>query len=230
MAYLESLKFCHRDLAARNCMVAGDMTVKIGDFGMARDIYYHEYYKPSGKRLMPVRWMAPESLKDGRFTMKSDVWSYGVVLYEMLTLAAQPYAGLANDEVFNYITQARKCLQKPTECPDYWYDLMAKCWKYDSRERPAFADIVLYLLPHTDEQFRNISYVVNHRESSSNSDTNRGDDDNVSLVQENSGENNSRQSSICNSNRRNPASWKKFSPTNVANVDDGDVNHDEDSL
>uniref|UniRef100_A0A183GRY2 Protein kinase domain-containing protein n=1 Tax=Heligmosomoides polygyrus TaxID=6339 RepID=A0A183GRY2_HELPZ len=74
MAYLESIRFCHRDLAARNCMVHANNTVKIGDFGMARDIYYHEYYKPNGKRLMPVRWMAPESLRDGTFDMKSDVW------------------------------------------------------------------------------------------------------------------------------------------------------------
>uniref|UniRef100_A0A914DG32 receptor protein-tyrosine kinase n=1 Tax=Acrobeloides nanus TaxID=290746 RepID=A0A914DG32_9BILA len=121
MAYLESLKFCHRDLAARNCMVHADETVKIGDFGMARDIYYHEYYKPAGKRLMPVRWMAPESLKDGKFTMKSDVWSYGVVLYEMLTLGQQPYAGLGNDQVFNYIGVQRRVLLRPTDCPDFWF-------------------------------------------------------------------------------------------------------------
>jgi len=145
MAYLESLKFCHRDLAARNCMVSGDETVKIGDFGMARDIYYHEYYRPAGKRLMPVRWMAPESLKDGIFTVKSDVWSYGIVLYEMLTLGEQPYAGLGNDQVFNYIGLKRNILLKPHMCPDFWYDLMRVCWKYDPRERPCFYQIVLHI-------------------------------------------------------------------------------------
>uniref|UniRef100_A0A914XU71 receptor protein-tyrosine kinase n=1 Tax=Panagrolaimus superbus TaxID=310955 RepID=A0A914XU71_9BILA len=98
MAYLESQKFVHRDLAARNCMVSNDETVKIGDFGMARDIYYHEYYKPLGCRLLPIRWLAPENLKDGKFTVKSDVWSYGIVLYEMVTLGQQPYAGLRNDQ------------------------------------------------------------------------------------------------------------------------------------
>lgn len=75
MAYLTANKFVHRDLAARNCMVAEDLTVKIGDFGMTRDIYETDYYRKGGKGLLPVRWMAPESLKDGIFTSHSDVWS-----------------------------------------------------------------------------------------------------------------------------------------------------------
>ena len=154
MAYLESLKFCHRDLAARNCMVASDETVKIGDFGMARDIYYHEYYKPAGKRLMPVRWMAPESLKDGKFTVKSDVWSYGIVIYEMLTLGQQPYAGLGNDQVYNYIGVRRNILIRPQGCPDFWYDLMRVCWKYDPRDRPSFYQILLYLRHTIDTCFK----------------------------------------------------------------------------
>jgi len=159
MAYLESLKFCHRDLAARNCMVSNDETVKIGDFGMARDIYYHEYYKPAGKRLMPVRWMAPESLKDGKFTVKSDVWSYGIVLYEMLTLGQQPYAGLGNDQVFNYIGVKRNILVRPVGCPDFWYDLMRVCWKYDPRDRPCFYQIVIHLKSTIDNCFKDFPAI-----------------------------------------------------------------------
>uniref|UniRef100_A0A914ZU15 receptor protein-tyrosine kinase n=1 Tax=Parascaris univalens TaxID=6257 RepID=A0A914ZU15_PARUN len=160
MAYLESIKFCHRDLAARNCMVSADDTVKIGDFGMARDIYYHEYYKPTGKRLMPVRWMAPESLKDGKFTMKSDVWSYGIVLYEMLTLAQQPYSGIGNEEVFNYIGVSRRILARPTDCPDFWYNIMVQCWKYDPRDRPSFAQLVANFIPSLDDDFIEASFVA----------------------------------------------------------------------
>lgn len=99
MAYLATKKFVHRDLAARNCMVAEDLTVKVGDFGMTRDVYERDYYRKGSKGLLPVRWMAPESLKDGVFSSYSDVWSYGVVLWEMVTFASQPYQGLSNDQV-----------------------------------------------------------------------------------------------------------------------------------
>lgn len=91
MSYLSAKKFVHRDLAARNCMVSEDMVVKIGDFGMTRDIYETDYYRKGTKGLLPVRWMSPESLKDGVFTSSSDVFSYGVVLWEISTLASQPY-------------------------------------------------------------------------------------------------------------------------------------------
>lgn len=91
MTYLAAKKFVHRDLAARNCMVATDLTVKIGDFGMTRDIYETDYYRKGTKGLLPVRWMPPESLRDGVYSSSSDVFSYGVVLWEMATLASQPY-------------------------------------------------------------------------------------------------------------------------------------------
>ena len=83
MSYLAARKFVHRDLAARNCMVAADFTVKIGDFGMTRDVYDTDYYRQGGKGLLPVRWMAPESLYDGLFTTSSDVW-YDRVLLTLL--------------------------------------------------------------------------------------------------------------------------------------------------
>jgi len=124
-------------------------------------VFVQKYYKPAGKRLMPVRWMAPESLKDGKFTMKSDIWSFGIVLYEMLTLGQQPYAGLGNDQVFSYIGVQRHVLRKPTECPDYWYKIMRLCWRYDPRERPSFHQIVRHLAEHSSDEFRQNSFVLN---------------------------------------------------------------------
>ncbi|NXA22940.1 IGF1R factor, partial [Ibidorhyncha struthersii] len=103
MAYLNANKFVHRDLAARNCMVSEDFTVKIGDFGMTRDIYETDYYRKGGKGLLPVRWMSPEALKDGIFNTQSDVWSFGVVLWEIATLAEQPYQGMSNEQVLRFV-------------------------------------------------------------------------------------------------------------------------------
>jgi serine/threonine protein kinase len=109
MAYLSTIpspKIIHRDLAARNCMVNQDLVVKIGDFGLARNLTYAEdYYRKVGRGMLPFRWMAPESLVDGIFTTASDVWSYGVVLWEMVTLAEQPYQGYNNDQVLSFFVK-----------------------------------------------------------------------------------------------------------------------------
>ncbi|GFS26295.1 tyrosine-protein kinase receptor, partial [Elysia marginata] len=116
MAYLSHRKIIHRDLAARNCLVGGDGTVKIGDFGMARELDVSNYYRKDQKALLPVRWMAPESLNEGIFTTMSDVWSYGVVMYEMVTLAEQPYIGQSNDEVFAFVIGGGT-MRAPVGCP-----------------------------------------------------------------------------------------------------------------
>nr|CAD7568545.1 unnamed protein product [Timema californicum] len=99
MCYLASQRFVHRDLACRNCLVGSGLTVKIADFGMSRDVYTCDYYKIGGSRLLPVRWMSPESVMYGRFTLESDVWSYGVVLWEIYSMGKQPYYGHSNEEV-----------------------------------------------------------------------------------------------------------------------------------
>uniref|UniRef100_A0A5S6QCV7 Tyrosine-protein kinase receptor n=1 Tax=Trichuris muris TaxID=70415 RepID=A0A5S6QCV7_TRIMR len=158
MAYLEAIKFCHRDLAARNCMVSADGTCKIGDFGMARDVYVKDYYRPQGRRLMPVRWMAPEALKDAKFTSKSDIWSFGVVLWEIATLASQPYAGLSNEEVMRYVVDLRKIMEKPADCSPRLYDLMQMCWKYDPKDRPFFHELAAMLFDDLPKRFKNVSF------------------------------------------------------------------------
>lgn len=157
MAYLSAKKFVHRDLAARNCMVAEDLTVKIGDFGMTRDIYETDYYRKGTKGLLPVRWMAPESLKDGVFTSFSDVWSYGVVLWEMVTLALQPYQGLSNDQTLRYVIDGG-VMERPENCPTFLYQLMRKTWSYKSNARPTFIDIVKVLLYITEDDFQQLSF------------------------------------------------------------------------
>nr|XP_058940896.1 putative insulin-like peptide receptor [Pocillopora verrucosa] len=157
MAYLAARKYVHRDLAARNCMVNADFTVKIGDFGMTRDIYETDYYRKGGKGLLPVRWMAPESLKDGVFTSYSDVWSFGVVMWEMATLAAQPYPGKSNEEVLKYVVDGG-VMEKPEECPDRLYELMTLCWQFTTKARPTFVFLISVLENDLSEDFRHLSF------------------------------------------------------------------------
>ncbi|XP_057302388.1 putative insulin-like peptide receptor [Hydractinia symbiolongicarpus] len=157
MAYLAARKFVHRDLAARNCMVAIDFTVKIGDFGMARDIYESDYYRKGGKGLLPVRWMAPESLRDGLFTTASDVWSFGVVLWEIVTLGAQPYQGKSNEEVLHFVLNDG-LLDYPPDCDKQMREFMELCWQRDPKNRPSFLEIIRLLEDAVSEDYMACSF------------------------------------------------------------------------
>ncbi|XP_055904049.1 insulin-like receptor isoform X2 [Eupeodes corollae] len=157
MAYLAAKKYVHRDLAARNCMVAADLTVKIGDFGMTRDVYETDYYRKGTKGLLPVRWMSPESLKDGIFSSASDVFSYGVVLWEMATLASQPYQGFSNDQVLRFVIDGG-VMERPENCPDKLYKVMQKCWQHRPSARPTFMEIIRFLLDSADPKFQEVSF------------------------------------------------------------------------
>ncbi|KAG9268932.1 proto-oncogene tyrosine-protein kinase ROS [Astyanax mexicanus] len=142
-AYLEKLHFIHRDLAARNCLVSvrgyadPERVVKIGDFGLARDVYKSDYYRKRGEGLLPVRWMPPESLTDGIFNKHSDVWAFGVLLWEIMTLGKQPYPAFSNQEVLHHVNVGGR-LPAPAECPQSLYDVMLACWRKQPRERPSF--------------------------------------------------------------------------------------------
>lgn len=166
MAFLEYNKFIHRDLAARNCMVANDMTVKIGDFGMSRQIYTGDYYRKGNKGDMPIRWMAPESLGEGIFTSQSDVWSYGVVIWEMMTLGLQPYAGKSNNEVMAHVLDGYT-LNLPVFCPDVLASIVRMCWKWTASQRPKFLKIVESLDAYLDDNFRWVQCIIGHYASSS---------------------------------------------------------------
>ncbi|XP_037036977.1 protein sevenless isoform X3 [Bradysia coprophila] len=139
--YLEEMHFVHRDLACRNCLVSSvdpaNRVVKIGDFGLARDIYKNDYYRKDGEGLLPVRWMSPESLVDGVFTSQSDIWAFGVLCWEILTLGQQPYPARNNLEVLHYVRDGGR-LGKPSDCPTELYNLMQLCWSYEPDERPTF--------------------------------------------------------------------------------------------
>uniref|UniRef100_A0A8C1BI39 Tyrosine-protein kinase receptor n=1 Tax=Cyprinus carpio carpio TaxID=630221 RepID=A0A8C1BI39_CYPCA len=180
MAYLNANKFVHRDLAARNCMVAEDFAVKIGDFGMTRDIYETDYYRKGGKGLLPVRWMSPESLKDGVFTTMSDVWSFGVVLWEIATLAEQPYQGMSNEQVLRFVMEGG-LLDKPDNCPDMLFELMRMCWQYNPKMRPSFLEIISSIKDDLEEGFKETSFF--YSEENKPPDTEELDMENVGTME-----------------------------------------------
>ncbi|XP_035110364.2 muscle, skeletal receptor tyrosine-protein kinase isoform X3 [Callithrix jacchus] len=140
MAYLSERKFVHRDLATRNCLVGENMVVKIADFGLSRNIYSADYYKANENDAIPIRWMPPESIFYNRYTTESDVWAYGVVLWEIFSYGLQPYYGMAHEEVIYYVRDGN-ILSCPENCPMELYNLMRLCWSKLPTDRPSFASI-----------------------------------------------------------------------------------------
>ncbi|XP_065684796.1 fibroblast growth factor receptor 3 isoform X1 [Hydra vulgaris] len=140
MDFLQSRKCVHRDLAARNVLVGPDYVMKVADFGLARDIYKNEFYLKETTGLLPVKWMAPESLFDKIYTSNSDVWSYGILLWEVYTLGGSPYPGLPTEELFSFLEDGRR-MDCPEICPKAIYEIMLDCWKKSPYDRPLFAQI-----------------------------------------------------------------------------------------
>ena len=126
MAYLESQNYIHRDLAARNVLVGENNIVKIADFGLARLIKEDEYEARVGARF-PIKWTAPEAANYSRFSIKSDVWSFGILLTELVTFGRIPYPGMTNAEVLHQVEHGFR-MQQPQGCPPTLYDIMLECW------------------------------------------------------------------------------------------------------
>ncbi|XP_071985482.1 proto-oncogene tyrosine-protein kinase receptor Ret [Engystomops pustulosus] len=140
MQYLAEMKLVHRDLAARNVLVAEGRKMKISDFGLSRDVYEEDSYVKRSKGRIPVKWMAIESLFDHIYTTQSDVWSFGVLLWEIVTLGGNPYPGIAPERLFNLLKTGYR-MEKPENCSDEMYNLMLKCWKQEPDKRPTFGEI-----------------------------------------------------------------------------------------
>uniref|UniRef100_A0A8C9EIZ9 receptor protein-tyrosine kinase n=1 Tax=Pavo cristatus TaxID=9049 RepID=A0A8C9EIZ9_PAVCR len=150
MEFLASKNCVHRDLAARNVLLAQGKIVKICDFGLARDIMHDSNYVSKGSTFLPVKWMAPESIFDNLYTTLSDVWSYGILLWEIFSLGGTPYPGMMVDSTFYNKIKSGYRMAKPDHATNEVYEIMVKCWNSEPEKRPSFyhlSEIVESLLP-----------------------------------------------------------------------------------
>ncbi|XP_027861113.1 receptor-type tyrosine-protein kinase FLT3 [Xiphophorus couchianus] len=145
MEFLSAKNCIHRDLAARNVLVTKGRLVKIGDFGLARDIDNDSNYVVRGNVRLPVKWMAPESIFQGMYTMKSDVWAYGILLWEIFSLGVTPYPGVKVDHTFYSMIEGGFKMECPYYANDSVYGIMCKCWALDPNNRPSFSKIVDFM-------------------------------------------------------------------------------------
>jgi len=141
MDYLSSKKVIHRDLAARNVLVTDQNICKVSDFGFSRDVMINNIYERKSEGRLPIRWMAPESLFDNIYTTKTDVWSFGILMWEIVTLGSTPYPGMSGSEVMKKVKEGTR-LEKPEHCDREMYNQMYYCWDSDPKERPTFSQLV----------------------------------------------------------------------------------------
>ncbi|XP_018423303.1 PREDICTED: receptor-type tyrosine-protein kinase FLT3 [Nanorana parkeri] len=177
MEFLESKMCIHRDLAARNVLITGGKMAKICDFGLARDVENDSNYVVKGNARLPVKWMSPESIFHGIYTIKSDVWSYGIMLWEIFSLGVNPYPGMPVNANFYKLLQSGFKMDQPYYATDEIYFLMQSCWASDPRKRPSFIELVSFLgyqISNTEsvlyQNTKNISGTVNVTVSEKNVD------------------------------------------------------------
>ncbi|XP_019849095.1 PREDICTED: tyrosine-protein kinase SRK2-like [Amphimedon queenslandica] len=136
LAYMESIQYIHQDIAARNCVVTQSLGIKISDYKVSRFLFRSEYAVQADGSLMPLRWMAPESLMENHISLQSDIWSFGTLLWELFTTGQFPFAELSDAEVVQGVCYEFTRLLKPISCPNEIYQLMLKCWHSNPSQRP----------------------------------------------------------------------------------------------
>ncbi|XP_069015131.1 ephrin type-A receptor 2 [Embiotoca jacksoni] len=141
MDYLSSQGCLHRDLAARNCMLGDDLRVCVADFGLSKNIYSNNYYRQKVAIRLPIKWMAMESLSECIYTSKTDVWSYGVTMWEIVSRGRIPYPGVHNHELLDLLLSGHR-LKPPEDCDQKLYEVMRSCWDREATRRPAFRELV----------------------------------------------------------------------------------------
>ncbi|XP_078225314.1 inactive tyrosine-protein kinase 7 isoform X2 [Callithrix jacchus] len=140
MEHLSNNRFVHKDLAARNCLVSAQRQVKVSALGLSKDVYNSEYYH-FRQAWVPLRWMSPEAILEGDFSTKSDVWAFGVLMWEVFTHGEMPHDGQADDEVLADLQAGKARLPQPEGCPSKLYRLMQRCWSLSPKDRPSFSEI-----------------------------------------------------------------------------------------
>ncbi|XP_041980788.1 focal adhesion kinase 1 isoform X2 [Aricia agestis] len=162
LSYLESKKFVHRDIAARNVLVSTPTCVKLADFGLSKMVEDKSYYKASRGKL-PIKWMAPESINFRRFTSASDVWMFGVCMWEILMLGVKPFSGVKNNDVIGKLENGER-LTMPPRCPPRLYSVMSRCWSYEPSQRPTAHQLKETLFEILQEE-RNSAWDTMRREN-----------------------------------------------------------------
>ncbi|CAJ0934023.1 unnamed protein product, partial [Mesorhabditis belari] len=152
MEYLSEIPCIHRDLATRNVLITEKNICRVADFGLARSdskSYYRKDFEKHKKELLPLPWMSPESIESGYYTQASDVWSYGILLYEIFTLGGRPYPGIPIKDIYLRVRNGERNKQPEFAHKDL-YDFMLKCWAAKTKERPLFKDCVQKMREHLE--------------------------------------------------------------------------------
>uniref|UniRef100_A0A8R1HLY6 non-specific protein-tyrosine kinase n=1 Tax=Caenorhabditis japonica TaxID=281687 RepID=A0A8R1HLY6_CAEJA len=165
MAYLESQRLIHRDLAARNVLVFSPKLVKISDFGLSRSLgvgedYYRSEFNPNLK--LPIAWCAPECINFLKFTSKSDVWAYGVTIWEMFSYGEMPWKGKSGAQILELVDRKKELLPRPIACPEDMYDMLKETWTHQCQDRPSFSDLVAQF---PERRAQSVRAVVDCRDS-----------------------------------------------------------------